>query len=164
MKKKTIIINIIGILMLSALLITGCQKASDTTSDTFTATYQFTEEGRSISISGNNDGMPGEQAEYVLKISNSAEQWQDEYYILLLDSDSVIKEISHERFNIPGGGGIQKPINVEFPDGFEGALGLCVLIPQRGNLIAALSVGVKHAISTGWPDIHTYPIATSGGG
>jgi hypothetical protein len=160
MKKKTITMNFLGILVLSALLITSCQKASDTNHDTFTSTYQFSEEGRTISISGNSNGMPGEQAEYVLKISNSAELWQDEYYILLLDSDSVIKEISHERFNIPGGGGIQKPITFLLPEGSEGALGLCVMIPQRGILIATLSVGVINAISTGWPDTRTYPFAT----
>ncbi len=164
MKKKTIIINIIGLLALLALLITGCQKAPNAPPDTFTATYQFTEEGRSISISGNSNGMPGEQSEYILKISNSAELWQDEYYVLLLDSESVTKEISHERFNIPGGGGIQKPITVQLPEDFEGALGLCVLIPQHGNLIATLSVGAKHAISTGWPEIRTYPVTNGKGG
>ncbi len=148
----------IGILIVVLIGIAGCQKAPDIPPDTFAATYNLVEEGRSISISGNSDGMPGEQSEYVLKINNSAEQWQDEYYILLLDSVSVIQEISHEQFDILGGGGIQQPVIVEFPEGFEGALGLCVLIPQRGSLIATLSVGVKDAISTGWPDIRTYPV------
>jgi hypothetical protein len=166
MKRKMIIINIIGILVLPALLI-ACQKAPDmpsvTFTDTFTATYDFVEEGRSISVSGNSEGMPGERSEYILKISNGTEEWQDEYYVLLLDSDSVIQEISHKRFDIPGNGGIQEPIIVEFPEGFEGALGLCVLLPQGERLITTLSVGAKNAISTGWFDIHTYPISTNGG-
>jgi hypothetical protein len=156
MIKKTIVINFIVILVLLAPLITGCKKASDVLPDTFTATYQFASEGRSISISGNSDGMPGSQSEYVLKINNSADRWQSEYYILLLDSKSVIKEISHEVFDIPAAGGIQKSIVVNFPEGVEGVLGLCVLVPKRGNLIATLSVGVKDAIATGWPDIANY--------
>lgn len=156
MKKKTIGISIVTLLVLPALLITSCQKASNITPDTFTATYQFAEEGRSISISGNSDGIPGGQSEYVLKINNGADQWQSEYYVLLLDSNSVIKEISHDVFDIPAAGGVQKLIIVEFPEGFEGALGLCVLVPKRGNLIATLSVGIKDAIATGWPNIANY--------
>jgi hypothetical protein len=151
-----IIIYIIGILMLPALLI-ACQKAPNIPPDTFTATHYLVEEGRSINVSGNGEGIPGERSEYVLKINNGTEEWQDEYYVLLLDNDSVIQEISHKRFDIPGGCGIQEPIIVEFPEGFEGALGLCILLPQREILITTLSVGAKNAISTGWPDIRTYP-------
>ncbi len=162
--KKKMILYIVGALALLSFLMAGCQKATDTPPDTFVATYNLAEAGRSISISGNSDGMPGGRSEYMLKINNGTERWQDEYYVLLLDSGSVIREISRERFDIPGGGGFQKPIVVEFPEGFEGALGLCVLIPQRGSFIAALSVGVKDAIITGWPDISTYPVSTSEGG
>jgi len=114
-------------------------------------------DGRNFSISGRSNGMPGEQSEYTLKINSNEEGWQDEYYILLIDSDSVIQEVSHDQFDISGQGGIEKPVEVEFPEGFEEALGLCVIIPERGSLIATLSVGVKDAIATGWPDIRDYP-------
>ncbi len=67
MKKKIIGISIIALLFLPALLIAGCQKASHIPPDTFTATYQFADEERSISIGGNSDGMPGGQSQYVLK-------------------------------------------------------------------------------------------------
>jgi hypothetical protein len=162
MKKQATGICMVIVLVLPALLIAGCQKApaipSNIHIDTFTATYQFAEDERSISISGNSDATPGGQSEYVLKINNGAERWQDEYYFLLLDSHSVIKEISHERLDIPAGGGIQKPITVEFPEGFEGALGLCVLVPQGGTLIAAISAGEENALATGWPDVRNYPL------
>lgn len=158
MNKKTIIIGAVMTLVLSAILITGCQKAAEAPPDTFTAAYNLTEEGRNISISGNSYGAPGEESEYTLKINNNAERWQDEYYILLVDSDSVVSEISHEKFDISANGGMQKPVMVSFPEGFEGAMGLCVIIPQRASVVAALSVGVKNAISTGWPDISNYPL------
>jgi hypothetical protein len=155
---KKLLLASLGILIIAAmLLITGCQKAPEAPPDTFSTTYYLAEEGRSISISGHSDGMPGEQSEYILHINNKGESWQDEYYILLVDSNSVIKEISHERFIIPGGGGIQKPIMVKYPEGFKGALGLCVIVPQRGSLVTTLSIGVKDAVSTGWPDISAYP-------
>jgi hypothetical protein len=156
MKKKSMIISTIVLLVLTALLVAGCQKAPNTPPDTFNAAYQFAEASRSISISGNSYGNPGAQSEYQLKINNGPDRWQDEYYVLLLDSDSVVKEISHEVFDLPGGGGIQQPVMVKFPEGFTGALGLCVLIPQRGNLIATLSVGSKDAVAAGWPDITNY--------
>jgi hypothetical protein len=156
MKKKTIIISILVILFLPMVLIMGCQKTQEIPPDTFETTYYLAEHGRSIVISGDSDGMPGEKSEYLLKINNSAERWQDEYYVLLVDHDSVIREISHERFDIVSSGGIQQPIMVEFPDGFKGALGLCVIIPQRTRIIATLSIGVKDAISTGWPDLSLY--------
>lgn len=157
-KNKAAILCLIAVLLTIILVvITGCQKASERQPDTFATTYYLAEEGRSISISGNSDGMPGEQAEYELKINNNTERWQDEYCVLLVDSDSVIQEVYHEQFDIPSGGGIQQPVTVVFPEGYEGALGLCVLIPNRASIISTLSVGIKNATSAGWPDIRTCP-------
>jgi hypothetical protein len=143
-------------IMAALLSITGCQKAP-ALPDTFATTYYLADAGRSFSISGNSNGMPGEQSTYLLRINNNAENWQDEYYVLLVDSHSVIQEIDHGRFNIPGGNEIQRPIIVKYPEDFTGALGLCVMIPQRGSLITTLSIGAKNAISAGWPDIRIYP-------
>ena len=53
-----------------------------------------------MSISGNSTGMPGEQSEYIITFHNNNERWQDEYYVLLVDSKSVIQEISREHINI----------------------------------------------------------------
>jgi hypothetical protein len=145
------------LIVLSFILITGCQKTAEAPPDTFTAAYSLSEEGRNISISGNSYGATGEESEYTLKINNNAQHWQDEYYILLVDSDSVVSEISHEKFDISPEGAMQKPVMVSFPEGFEGPLGLCVIIPQRASVIAALSVGVKNAIGTGWRYIRNYP-------
>jgi hypothetical protein len=146
-----------GILVMALITaMTGCQKAPETAPDSFSSTYS-TEEGRSFSISGNSDGMPGGQAEYMLKINNNAENWQDEYFILLVDSNAVIQEISHEQISLPGGGKIQKPIMIKYPEDYEGALGLCVMIPESGALISTLSIGKKDAVASGWPDIRDYP-------
>ncbi len=144
---------LIGVaLLISAVGISGCQKSSETPPDIFTATYAL-EDGRNFSISGKSNGMPGEQSEYTLKINNNDERWQGEYYILLVDSDSIIQEIRHGELDIFGGGGIQEPVNVEFPKDYTGALGLCVFIPQHGSLISTLSIGVENAMATSWPDI-----------
>lgn len=148
---------LVGIAFLIVLVgASGCQQspeASEKSPDTFATTYYLAEEGRSISISGDSDGMPSEQSEYELKINNGTEPWQDEYYILLVDSDSIVEEVYYEQFDIPSRGGIQRPVTVVFPEGYEGALGLCVLIPERASVITALSVGVDNAIATGWPDV-----------
>jgi hypothetical protein len=164
MKKKIALICIIVMLVLPVIFLTGCQKAAEKPTDTFATTYNLAEAGRSISLSGNSNGVPGEHSEYTLKINNGTERWQDEYYVLLVDNDSVIQEISHERFDIPGGGGIQQPLTITFPGDFQGALGLCVLVPQRASMITTLSAGEENAIGTGWPDIHTYPSLQTPGG
>jgi hypothetical protein len=157
MLKKKSLFWCSGILVMALIIaITGCQKAAETAPDTFASTYS-TEEGRSISISGNSDGMPGDQAEYILQINNNAENWQDEYFVLLVDSNSVIQEISHEQISIPGGGKIQKPIMIRYPEDYAGALGLCVMLPESGTLITTLSIGIKDAVTSGWPDIRDYP-------
>jgi len=146
------IVLTLGITIVS---ITGCRQAPESTEmppDNFTATYTL-ENGRSYSISGPSNGMPGEQSEYILRINNNDKSWQNEYYVLLVDSDSIIQEIRRSEFDIPGNGGIQEPVNVEFPEGFTGALGLCIVIPQHGSLISTLSIGVENAITTGWPDV-----------
>lgn len=57
------IISLILILVFTLVLVTGCQKKSVNKSDIFTSTYDLAgaDEGRSIRISGNKDGTPGEQ-------------------------------------------------------------------------------------------------------
>ena len=149
-KALTIVLSLTLLVVLIG--ITGCQKSNEMPPDTFTATY-ILEDGRNFSISGRSNGMPGERSEYMLKINNNNERWQDEYYILLVDSDSIIQKIRHGELDIPGGGGIQEPLNMEFPKDFTGALGLCVFIPQNGCLISTLSIGAENAITTGWPDV-----------
>ncbi len=145
--------SFIGIALLVVIVgITGCQKSKELPPDTFTATYVL-EDGRNFSISGRSNGMPGERSDYTLKLNNNDERWQDEYYVLLVNSDSIVQEIRHGKFDLPGEGGLQEPVKVVFPKDFTGALGLCVFIPQHGRLIATLSVGVDNAITTGWPDV-----------
>jgi len=114
-----------------------------------------------MSISGNSTGMPGEQSEYILH-STITTNAADEYCVLLIDSKSVIQEISRERIDIGPVTTVMKPIIVDYPNGFEGALGLCVVTDTHpATLFTTLSIGVKDAINTVWPDISTYPIPTN---
>ncbi len=164
LKVKESLLNRVFYLSVTLFLVAGfaisCQKAPELPPDIFTTTYTL-EDGRNLSISGNRHGMPGETAEYMLKINNNSERWQGEYCVSLVDSKSIIQEIRHERFDLPVGGGIQQPITVEFPEDIEGAVGLCILIPQRASMITSLAIGNKQAISTGWPDIRTCPSSPS---
>ena len=154
-KTKTIWTSFIALLLISALLITGCQKAPTNQGvppDPFNTTWDLGEEGRAFSISGNSAGhIPGKQSEFLLKINNhtGAEPWQGEYCILLVDTDGIVKEITHEQFNVPVGIETQQPIFVEFPKDFEGPLGLCVVVPQRGTTITTVWVGAKSTVSAG---------------
>jgi hypothetical protein len=141
MNKKIIIISIIVILVLPTLFITGCQKVSEITTDTFLATYSFPENGRSISISGNSKGKSGEQSEYTITFNNNVERWQDEYRVLIVDSESVIHEISHESIDIGPMTTVLKPVTVEFPSDIQGVLGLWVMTEENpATLIAYLSI------------------------
>jgi hypothetical protein len=135
MKRNTAIISTIGLLVILLLLVAGCQKTPNIQPDTFTASYEIGQTGRSVSISGNGNGIPGEQSLYILNINNNSEPWQDEYSIQLTSNGSVIQEISHGRLNLHGNDGTQQPIMVKFPVGVEGPLGLSFVVPQRGPLL-----------------------------
>jgi hypothetical protein len=163
-KTKTIWTSMIALLVVSALLVTGCQQAPtnpEVPPDPFNTTWDLGEEGRTFSISGDSAGhMPGKQSEFLLRINNHAgdERWQGEYCILLVDSNGVVKEITHEQFDIPVGLETQQPVFVEFPEDFEGPLGLCVVVPQRGTTVTTVWVGAKSNVSAGpWPTIKTCP-------
>ena len=135
MKKKIIIIALICILLLPVFLMSACKKAIKVQPDTFTATYELPEKGRSISISGNSEGTPGQESQYILNITNNDEPWQDDYSVQLTANGSVIQEISPGRLNLHGNDGMQQPIMVKFPVGVEYPIGLSFVIPQRGPLL-----------------------------
>jgi hypothetical protein len=99
------------------------------------------DKGRSIIVSGNKDGSPGEQSQYMLNNDKNAEPWNDDFYVELVDSDAIVQEITHAKLDILANGGMQQPITVNFPSGFKGALGLCVIIPKHAYTISVLSVG-----------------------
>jgi len=143
------IISLILILVFTLVLVTGCQKKSVNKSDIFTSTYDLAgaDEGRSIRISGNKDGTPGEQGQYKLNINNNAEPWNDDFYVELVDSDAIVQEITHAKLDILANGGMQQPFTVKFPSGFKGTLGLCVVIPKHAYTISALSVGENTEIA-----------------
>ncbi len=159
MNIKPLIISGIVLLFLCSFLVTGCGKAefekaleiSNVQHDTFIASYVM-DNGRSYSISGRGDAMPGEQLDYMLNIINNDEPWHLEYYVFLVDSESVIQEDCHEIFDIQSQGGMGKPFRVTIPESFNGAMGLYFIIPQESLMIVTISDG----ITTGWPDLSDY--------
>jgi hypothetical protein len=163
MKNKTIWTGLIALLVVSALLITGCREAPATEipPDPFTTTWNLGEEGRAFSVSGDSAGhVPGEESEFQLVLDNLAgdDPWQGEYCILLIDSEGIVKEITHEQYNVPVGIDTKKPFTIEFPEDFEGPLGLCVVIPQRATMVTTLWIGTGRTGNAGpWPNIKTCP-------
>ncbi len=153
---KLIVVAALAVtVVLSAVLLPGCGNGPGPRPDTFTSTYYVGEEGRSISISGSSRSAPGSQSEYLLKVRSGEQAWQDEYWVLLIDSDSVLQAVVHERFALPGSTGMQRPVAIRFPARFAGALGLCVIIPARATMISTLLIGVDEAPGTGWADAET---------
>ena len=159
--KKNIAIALISAAVLLAVFAEGCRQAPETAPDRFATTYSLIDEDRSFSISGASNAEPGERSQYVLEMNNqsSTEAWRDEYYVLLVGSEKVIQEITHEEFDIPAGSTTQDSILIEFPNDYRGVLGLCVLIPKRASVIATLSTGAENSTGTGWPDINSYPFS-----
>ncbi len=159
MNIKPLITSGIVLLLLCSFLVTGCDEAdfgnapeiSDVQHDTLTASYTM-DNGRSYSISGRGDAMPGEQLDYMLNIINNDEPWHLEYYVFLVDSESVIQEACHEIFDIQSQGGMGKPFHVTIPESYNGAMGLYFIIPQESSFIVTISDG----ITTGWPDLSDY--------
>jgi len=161
---KIIGIYLVVLLLIFAFMITGCQREpanQEIPPDPFNTTWDLGKEGRTISISGDSAGhMPGKQSEFLLKINNSSgpERWLDEYCILLVDANGVVKEVTQRQFDIPVGLETQETVSIVFPEGIEGPLGLCVVIPQRGSTITTVWTGPKSNISVGpWPVIKTCP-------
>ena len=159
MNIKPLITSGIVLLLLCSFLVAGCDEAGftittetpDIQHNTLTASYTM-DNGRSYSISGRGDAIPGEQLEYTLNISNNDEPWHLEYYVFLIDSESVIQEACHDIFDIHSQGGMSKPFHVTIPESFNGAMGLYFVIPEESTFIVTISDG----ITTGWPDIGGY--------
>ncbi len=159
MNIKPLITNGIILLLLCSFLVMGCGKAefekapeiSDIQHDTLTATYKM-DNGRSYSISGRSDAMPSEQLDYMLNIINNDEPWHLEYYIFLVDSESVIQEVCHENFDIQSHGGTGNTFHVTIPESYDGAMGLYFIIPQESIFI----VKISDTITTSWPDPSDY--------
>lgn len=129
--------------------------------DPFSTTWSLGEEGRAFSISGNSAGhVSGKQSEFLLRINNQSgkEQWQGEFCVFLVDRDGIVKEVAHEQFNVPVGLETQERIMVSFPENYQGPLGLCFVVPQRGSTVTTVWVGEKDTVSVGpWPVIKTCP-------
>lgn len=160
MKNRAILIVAMALLVLPVLMATGCQNTSERSPDPFTTSYFLNAEGRAFSISGNSAGhKPGEGSEFQLKLDNSAgnSSWQGEYRILLVDEKGVVKTVTEEQFDLAAGTSEQKPVTVEFPQGFEGPIGLGIAIRQQALTVTTLWVGEKTEGQAGpWPSIQAW--------
>jgi hypothetical protein len=158
MKKGIILESLIVLLILTTLLIVGCQKGPF---NPFTSTLSLDEEGRMFSVSGKSAGYTaGAQSEFKLSLDNRSgkNSWQGEYCILLIDQEGIVEEITHEQFNVQVGQEARKPLTVKFPEDFKGPIGLCVVIPRHASMVTTLWVGEIGTSSAGpWPNITTCP-------
>ena len=163
-KSKAGSTSLIVVLAATALLMAGCQNVpatQDIPRDPFTTTWSLGEEDRTLSISGDSAGhRAGETSEFLLTLDNVSGDgpWQGEYCIVLVDREGVLKEISSDQYNVRVGVTTQESIVVEFPEDFEGPLGLCVVVPECLSVVTTLWVGTSQTGSAGpWPNIMACP-------
>jgi len=164
MRTKTIPASLIALAVTLSLLVAGCGNTPASAGippDPFATSWNLGEEGRTFSISGDSAGhRAGETSEFLLKMDNSSgeEPWRGEYCVLLLDRDGIVKAVASGQYDVPVGGGTQRPILVEFPEGYKGPLGLCIVIPERASVVTTVWVGTDRSGSAGpWPSITTCP-------
>jgi hypothetical protein len=114
-----------------------------------------------VTFSGNSAGhFAGETSEFTLKLSNKSwdDPWIGSYCVALLDTDGIIKEITHERFEVPSGLEVENTISIKFDEGMEGPYGLSVIMPGRAQSIQTIWIGDTRNVSAGpWPSIYTCP-------
>jgi len=164
MRTMTIPASLAALVLTVSLVATGCANApasAETPPDPFTTSWNLGEEGRTFSLSGDSAGhVAGGTSEFLLKLDNSSGEgpWQGEYCVLLLDQDGIVKAVASEQYDVPAGGGTQRPILVEFPEGHEGPLGLCIVMPERASGVTTVWVGTGRSGNAGpWPSITTCP-------
>jgi hypothetical protein len=149
MNKKLIGLTMSG-LVLFMLLAASCQKtaALPLYPEPFTASYTLGGSVRSISISGNGRVMPGEQAQYMLKVNNNDQPWLDEYAIQLTSNGALIQEVYRGQLNLHGNDGLGQLFTVNFPKGVAGSLGLSFVDIQSGaTLTENISIGLQDTTS-----------------
>ena len=82
----------------------GCQPSSEVvqiSSDPFSVTFGLGEGDTQFALSGNSAGhVAGKSSKFELLLNNkSAEnKWKGEYYIVLVDSENIILEITQDSF------------------------------------------------------------------
>ncbi len=155
---------LIVLMAATALLMAGCQNVpatQDIPRDPFTTTWSLGEEDRTFSISGDSAGhTAGETSEFLLTLDNVSGDgpWQGEYCIVLVNREGVLKEVLSDRYSVLEGSTTQQPVLVEFPEGFEGPLGLCVVFPDRASVVTTVWVGESRTGAAGpWPNTQSCP-------
>lgn len=84
--------------------------------------------------------------------------WQGEYCVLLLDRNGVVQKVTQRQYDVPAGLETHETITVQFPEGCEGPLGLCVVVPERATVVSTVWVGTGRSGDAGpWPNIATCP-------
>jgi len=164
MRVKTIPASLMVLAAVSAVLLAGCRNAPaspEIPPDPFTTTWNLGEEERIFGISGDSAGhKAGETSEFELTVDNLAGDgpWQGEYCVLLVDRDGILAEVTRRPYDVPAGVRLREMIAVPFPEGYEGPLGLCVVIPERASVVTTVWVGTIRTLDAGpWPSITSCP-------
>ena len=164
MRMKVIPASLTVLAVASALLLAGCQNApadQQIPPDPFTTTWNLGEEERVFGISGDSAGhRAGETSEFDLTINNLASDgpWQGEYCVLLVYRDGILSEVMRGQYDVPPGVMTHETIEVEFPEGYEGPLGLYIVIPERASVVTTVWVGTSRTVDAGpWPSITSCP-------
>ena len=141
----------------------GCQRSTSeeqVSPNPFSVTIGLGEGDTEFTLSGNSAGhIAGQSSEFELLFRNKSTEisWKGEYYIVLLDNEDILLEITQSAFEIAPTALIQKFITVDFPEQLDGPYGLTVIIPGRGASISTIWIGEKTTGKVGpWPDIRAY--------
>ena len=166
MKKKNILKSLIAMVVSAFLVLTavGCQAEPapkpEIAPDPFTSVWGPGGE-HIVTFSGDSAGhFAGEESEFILKLNNnSSEPWKVEYYLHLLDTDTILTEIAHDTVNVPAGLEPQIDIAVVFDEGLDGPYGLSLYTPTlEAQSVNTIWIGEKSAVSIGgWPSIASHP-------
>ena len=151
MRPKTLPSILVTLLVFSALLFTGCEKASDlpVLGGSFNNSWT-SDSGQVIRVMGYAEGhQAGSQAVFQVQFDNprqNAPTWSDDYRVVLVDPATGNEwEIVQGEFDVRAWTAVQFPVAVPFPQGVDGQLWLHVLTASGGGLGVRIQVGERDA-------------------
>lgn len=131
--------------LLPALVLAGCGQDPEAgeRNGAFRTTWDLAGEGRAVTLSGDSFGhRAGNRSSFELALDNRSEDaWKDEYCVLLVDTNGVATEVTHQGLDLSPGVFAQRTISVDFPEHFDGPYALVVLVPGSGALASTIHVG-----------------------
>ena len=135
-----------GLLVVSVLLmmlVSACQKSPELPPDTFTGTWSSTN-GRVITITGiDTVHEAGSRAEFQVEFKNqmASGSWTTEYdKFLLYTFNNTQEKVGGGDFDLKPGMTMKATTPVDFPEGYEGTLGLLIQAKDGGAIAAYFEV------------------------